>query len=425
MSNQNQSRIAELASIISNHTEIVDRYLQSQELHSPSFDCEYTEASNLPAEIVIAKNKIVEATEELNSLMLGPIGLLTNTNTTLLPSLQFIYRYKVASLFPINEEISFATVAKIIGMGIVDTERILRMAISNRFFREPRTGILAHTSISKILATTPLLDSWIGLLTDEIWLASSKMLNAMAKWPDSDEANQTGYNLAASNDDTYFDGIKKDPVRAKRFDEVMTFFHAGGAFERAGLLDHYDWEPMSQGTVVELGGSHGQMCVDLAKRYPKMKCISQDLPEVIAAASIPEYFKGQVQLIAHDFFTEQPVKGADAYLFRWIFHDWSDKYSLQILKNLIPALKNGAKIIIGELCIPDPNSVSLFMDRRMRSSDLVMKACLNGKERNANEWAGLFAKSDPRFKFQGVLRIPNSRFAVMEAIWVDESGPRM
>ena len=48
---------------------------------------------------------------------------------------------------------------------------------------------------------------------------------------------------------------------------------------------------------------------------------------------------------------------------------------------------------------------------------MVMKACLNGRERDVDQWAQLFAKSDSRFKFNGVIKIPGSRWSVMEAIW--------
>jgi len=53
-----------------------------------------------------------------------------------------------------------------------------------------------------------------------------------------------------------------------------------------------------------------------------------------------------------DFFTEQPSV-ADVYYFRWIFHNWSDKYCIQILRNLIPSLRPGARIVIHERVLPD------------------------------------------------------------------------
>lgn len=70
--------------------------------------------------------------------------------------------------------------------------------------------------------------------------------------------------------------------------------------------------------------------------------------------------------MAHDFFTEQPVVGADVYLFRWIMHNWSDKYCVKILRCLIPALKPGAKIIVNDNVLPQPGEVSKWKESRLR-----------------------------------------------------------
>ncbi|PQE33143.1 S-adenosyl-L-methionine-dependent methyltransferase protein [Rutstroemia sp. NJR-2017a WRK4] len=362
-----QSRIVELASIISKNTAMVAKYLECHGILSPSFNKNYVEPKDLPTEIMAAKQAIVEATEELSVLALGPTAFLTATNTTILPALHFIYRHDIATKFHIDEETNFAGLAHKIAMDVSDTERILRMAMTQRIFSELRPGVVAHTALSRAIATTPLLSSYLGLLTEEIWLSSSRVVDATAKWPGSNEPDETRYNLASGITDAYFEGLKKDPLRSRRFDEVMKYTHNGGAFERAGLVKYYDWQSISDGTVVELGGSQGTMCFDLARNFSNMKCISQDLPAVVEATSVPEDLQGRVQLMPHDFFTEQPIKNADAYLFRWIFHDWSDKYSIQILRNLIPALKDGARILIGELCLPElGKATSTVVERRMR-----------------------------------------------------------
>lgn len=44
---------------------------------------------------------------------------------------------------------------------------------------------------------------------------------------------------------------------------------------------------------------------------------------------------------------------ANVYFLRWITHDWSDKYALMILRNLIPALKDGARIIVYDRVLSD------------------------------------------------------------------------
>jgi len=49
-----------------------------------------------------------------------------------------------------------------------------------------------------------------------------------------------------------------------------------------------------------------------------------------------------------------------------------------------------------------------------------MKVFTNAKERSGQEWATLFAKTDPRFKFQGVTIPPGAKIAIIEAKWNPE-----
>ncbi|KAF7953580.1 uncharacterized protein EAE97_000979 [Botrytis byssoidea] len=223
-----QTRVVELASIISTQTIIVDEYLRSHGIASPSFDVNYSETPQIPKEISASKNIIFEATEELNSLIGGPVGVLTSMNMTILSILHAIYRWKLASSFPLDGEASFSEIADTVGIPEADIRRIIRIAKTHRIFREPRDGIAAQTSISKAIATIPLVESWLGLVTDEIWPAFTRMVDAIERWPDSQEPNETGYNLATNQFDTYFEGMKKSTHREKRFADVMTFFQAGG-----------------------------------------------------------------------------------------------------------------------------------------------------------------------------------------------------
>lgn len=149
----------------------------------------------------------------------------------------------------------------------------------------------------------------------------------------------------------------------------MTFFSDNEGYEPFHLLDDYPWATIGKGTVVDVGGSDGVIGMAIAQRFPNLRCIIQDLPDVAAnqnAKKIPDELKGRVTFMAHDFFTTQPVKNADVYFFRWIFHDWSDENALKILKALIPALKNDARILIHEYVLPKPGAISLEEERILR-----------------------------------------------------------
>lgn len=74
------SRILELANVIQANTEKIDAHLTSKDLPTPSFA-----ADNPPTllfghgpEIEIARQSIVDATDELQALMLGPTGVLSS-----------------------------------------------------------------------------------------------------------------------------------------------------------------------------------------------------------------------------------------------------------------------------------------------------------------------------------------------------------
>lgn len=83
-------------------------------------------------------------------------------------------------------------------------------------------------------------------------------------------------------------------------------------------------------------------------------------------APVSKDLEGRISFMVHDFFTPQPVHGADVYVFRWIFHNWSDKYCVRILRNLVPALKHGAKVVINDVVLPKPGELSNWHESRIR-----------------------------------------------------------
>lgn len=108
------------------------------------------------------------------------------------------------------------------------------------------------------------------------------------------------------------------------------------------LLD-YPWAALGKATIVDVGGgvgkiralytlqfSHvltlaGGMSLELAKRFPNLNFVLQDRASVVEKAKVvwarevPEVVtSGRIKFMAHDFSTEQPIKGAEVYLMRHI-----------------------------------------------------------------------------------------------------------
>ena len=183
-----------------------------------------------------------------------------------------------------------------------DLTRVLRHAFTMHIFKEPEEGFVAHTAASKTLAEIPLFRQWLGHCMDEMWPAAARTVDAMATWPGSEELNQTGFNLATNTSEPYFVDISKSPSRIKRFADAMSFFHAGPGLETSLIMTDYDWAAFGNGTVVDVGGSNGPVAVELARTFPFLRCICQDLPDVVATCVAPEDLADRLSFQAHDFF---------------------------------------------------------------------------------------------------------------------------
>lgn len=157
----------------------------------------------------------------------------------------------------------------------------------------------------------------------------------------------------------------------------------------------------------------------LARAHQSLKFINQDLTRMItrAEAGIPEELRSRTSFMPYDFFTPQPVRGADVYLFHWIFHGWGDGHGVRILRSQIPALKKGARILINEWCLPEPSGVSGWDEGIMRTMDLLMLMVVNSNERDLDMWRELFNKADPNFAFLGASQPEGCRMWTIETVW--------
>ena len=75
-----QTRIAELSSVIQVSTARLDDYLKAHGISSPSFDLDTPAKLSLPADIAEVRENLLDATDELNTLILGPVRYLTEYN---------------------------------------------------------------------------------------------------------------------------------------------------------------------------------------------------------------------------------------------------------------------------------------------------------------------------------------------------------
>lgn len=197
--------------------------------------------------------------------------------------------------------------------------------------------------------------------------SAAKMVAAMRKYPSSGEPNETAFNVAFNTSRPFYLELDTEKERSRRFGAAMVWMSRSGRFSHDQLARGFDWARLDhdQTTVVDVGGGHGAVSIHIAKATSKVRFVVQDLPITVSdgARLLPLELKERVSFMPHDFFSEQPVKGADVYFFRYILHNWSDKYAEPILKALIPALKDGSIILCCEF-LPGDISTTTWSNKQ-------------------------------------------------------------
>ncbi|KAK3903503.1 hypothetical protein C8A05DRAFT_14529 [Staphylotrichum tortipilum] len=419
------SRMVELAKRITTATEKLEAHMKANNLPMPDFDVDApADFPALPEDVQKSRLEIIHATKELGLLAHGPRESFLDVL-----ALSAINHYNLAKLVPISTPIPLTTLATLTPLDPINLARILRMAMTNGIFCEPSPGVIAHTAASRVLAEDENMQAWIGFNGEDIFPSAGHVLQALEAHPEATSLTRSGFQFAFGTVDKepMFATFGKDPVRARRMGRAMASLTGGEGYEPAFFVDvekgGYDFSELDKvgGTFVDIGGSHGFICVDLAERYKNMRFVVQDLQKTVDSAPKPLSADAQVaeriELVAHDFFAEQVTKDADVYFFRWIMHNYSTPYAVRIIKNLVPALKPGARILINDHCLLEPGRESPWDERVMRRMDVVMLTLLNAQERTEEEFRALFAAASDGFVFKGVTRPKGCRMSIIEAVW--------
>jgi hypothetical protein len=163
----------------------------------------------------------------------------------------------------------------------------------------------------------------------------------------------------------------------------------------------------------------------LAQSFPELNFVVQDLPEVEPAfqSNVPQDLTKRVAFQKHDLFTPQTAS-ADIFVLKVILHDWPDKFAIQILRNLLPALRPGGRIMLCEIMSPSPTYDSQgrallpFSARpHMSSADLQMLAMFSSLERGLDDWKGLVKQADERLEVRNVFSFPGAPWGVLEVVF--------
>ena len=255
--------------------------------------------------------------------------------------------------------------------------RVLRLLASEGVFAQTPDGRFALTPLAEALrrdAPGSLRPMVLFNAGETLWRSWGHLLHAVRTGgPAFDHTHGTDLF-------TYF---RRHPDEWAIFDQLMTTQTAPITRAVAAV---YDFSPF--GTIVDVGGGRGALALGLLGAYPNLRGIVFDQPAVAAGAQQAieaAGLTGRCAAVGGDFFAAVPA-GGDAYLAKFILHDWDDARCIAILRACRRVVPAGGRLLVIELLIPPGDTRSYA-----KSQDVNMLVNLTGRERTAAEYAALYA----------------------------------
>lgn len=153
---------------------------------------------------------------------------------------------------PVDGDVSYTEIAAQTGLDETNAKRLIRHAMTNRIFTEPRPGYVAHTAASRVLLDDAAMVDWVGVCTSEFFQAAANSVEALQKFGNSQDPTETGYSEYWCPGKPMFETMLADPMRGKRFGGAMISLTGGEGYEVDYVVDNYPWEELGDATVVDV-----------------------------------------------------------------------------------------------------------------------------------------------------------------------------
>ena len=178
-------------------------------------------------------------------------------------------------------------------------------------------------------------------------------------WNDLPEALRSGrpQNETKHGGKGVFEELYAEPARLEQFLGAMTGL---SRLNFEALAEKFDFSRYA--TLCDVGGATGLLCIEAAKKHPRLRCLSFDLPVVepiarraIAAAGLSD----RVTTASGNFF-EDPLPRADVITMGMILHDWNLEKKMQLIRAAYDALPEGGALVAVEALIDDGRRENVF-----------------------------------------------------------------
>jgi len=260
--------------------------------------------------------------------------------------------------------------------------RLMRALTAHGVFAEREAGRFEPTELSHLLRedTVGGLRSLLLLFADEAhWTPWGEMLHTI-------RTGETAFSKVHGAE--LFEHLKGDAAEAAVFNRAMT---QGSVRIAAEIVAAYDFSRF--GTIVDVGGGQGWLLSAILAAAPAARGILFDLPHVVKTAQAVVTERGvadRCRLVGGSFFESVP-EGGDAYVMKWIIHDWDDDDATRILGNVRAAIGPGGCLVVFDRVMPERITADDPVLQFGTLMDLNMLVNVTGRERTEAQFRSLLA----------------------------------
>ncbi|NEP85309.1 MAG: methyltransferase, partial [Okeania sp. SIO3B3] len=279
-----------------------------------------------------------------------------------------------------DEPKSSAWLANELELDPTQLHRILLGCVNAGLLRETESGHFATTPATKLLESNrpdSLLDN--AILTGEVWYMAWQHLLDGVQNP-----KHIPFELAFNTD--FYTHLTQNSDLGTHFNQFMQSAMVQSA---QAFVNNYDIS--NARVVVDIGGGNGTLLEAVLKKYTHLNAMLYDRPDVVQEAEqrlADENLGNRCQYVGGDF-TESIPSGADVYILSRVLHNWSDEYSVQILRKCYAAMQPGAKLLILEQVLPPKLQAAMPVIK----VDLWMMVMFQGKERTQADYQLLLSSA--------------------------------
>ena len=231
------------------------------------------------------------------------------------------------------------------------------------------------------------------------------------------------WQYALSTPFDFWDWLKQDPERVRAFNSSMMARSQSAAeaawFRKYPVVERFcsSISPdLNEVLLVDVGGGLGHDIIAFRCEFPSLpgRLVLQDQETTVSKINAEHMESRGIEVLPHNFFDPQLVKGARAYYFHHVFHDWPDNECRAILKQTVSLMSSAgkSKLLIMEDVLPN-TGVSSYLAMR----DMHMITLFRSMERTESQWMDLLGQEG--LKIVKIWEIgPNSE-SLIEAVLTD------